>query len=232
MSRDGARIALPITSAGATALLRAFSSAAPAPAAAIPAASQPAFIALGEGAAELIQSTTDGGDGSSGGGSSGGGSGSGSGSSGVGTAPQLQQKTQHKSPAAVIKAAALALLPATSASASAVTNEIPTKVGGAVQVESRLQNASKRLVSTLLPMKWKTGFKVCFQIRLVPLHQVGEARGPGAAPLGLLRLGRGVDARRAPRAVPGGGGGAGRHAPRAAGRGGGLYKLSSFRPIA
>lgn len=142
-SRDGARIALPITSTGAAMLLRAFSTAsipaptastpapspAPAPAATIPAAAQPALTSLGEGAAELVRSTAEGGKGS------GGSVGGGGGGDGV---PQLQAKTSYRSPAAVIKAAALSLLPpanaaastsasSAAASASAISNEIPSK---------------------------------------------------------------------------------------------------------
>jgi tRNA wybutosine-synthesizing protein 3 len=128
-SRDGTRIALPITSIGATALLRTFSiDGAGAPAADNAAAAQPALLALAEGAAELVQSTADGGGSDSGGGGGDGGDrNSGYGNSGsyeVGSI-QLQPKAMHKSPAAVIKAAALSLLPSTSPAPA--PGELPSK---------------------------------------------------------------------------------------------------------
>ena len=109
--RNGARIALPITSAGALTLLRAQS--AGGECSCLPAA-EPALLALCDGTADLIDSTATPHSGNTSGGA---------GHAGDGDAVQLQPKPQIKSPAIVIKAAALR---ATSAAAMA-SSEIPTK---------------------------------------------------------------------------------------------------------
>jgi beta-galactosidase len=51
--------------------------------------------------------------------------------------------------------------------------------GGTVQVECGWPIAWKRLVSTLAPETWCTGFNICFQMgQLVPLHQGLDAVAP------------------------------------------------------
>jgi hypothetical protein len=55
---------------------------------------------------------------------------------------------------------------------------------GAVQAESSFPRVRKRrLLSTLLliePIQWQNGFKVCFQIQLVPLQHEGAAPHAGS----------------------------------------------------